>query len=175
MKTEEKEVKLRPISFTHAKYLGGIPGTKESSGALFVNSETIGVGILKPKNGVVKWSEVAGISFDSETIRKSRVGKAMLVGVFALAAKKTQDDAVVVVSLKDGNTALYEIKGARGVSVRAKMQPFFTTAGVHCLDDGVAPTTNLSVADEISKLAALRDSGIISEDEFTAHKASLLG
>lgn len=35
--------------------------------------------------------------------------------------------------------------------------------------------SSLSVADELSKLAQLRDAGILSEDEFQAQKAKLLG
>ncbi|MHB1138107.1 MAG: PH domain-containing protein [Microthrixaceae bacterium] len=37
-----------------------------------------------------------------------------------------------------------------------------------------APAAQLSVADEIAKLAALRDQGHLSDAEFEAHKASLL-
>jgi hypothetical protein len=41
----------------------------------------------------------------------------------------------------------------------------------------VAPAgpTSTSVADELTKLAALRDSGVLTEDEFAVQKARLLG
>jgi hypothetical protein len=37
------------------------------------------------------------------------------------------------------------------------------------------PTAPLSVADELTKLAQLRDAGLLSEDEFAAQRARLLG
>lgn len=37
------------------------------------------------------------------------------------------------------------------------------------------PVNNYSVADEITKLAALKDQGILTEEEFTAKKKQLLG
>jgi hypothetical protein len=40
---------------------------------------------------------------------------------------------------------------------------------------GARPAAPLSVADELGKLAALRDAGVLSEDEFAAQKAKLLG
>ena len=38
-----------------------------------------------------------------------------------------------------------------------------------------APPTSGSVADELAKLAQLRDSGVLSEEEFSSQKAKLLG
>ena len=38
-----------------------------------------------------------------------------------------------------------------------------------------ATTAGVSVADEVAKLVALRDAGALTEDEFAAQKAKLLG
>lgn len=37
------------------------------------------------------------------------------------------------------------------------------------------PVSSTSVADELTKLAKLKDAGILSEEEFNAQKAKLLG
>jgi hypothetical protein len=124
---------------------------------------------------VVKWEEMAGMSFDSGTAAKSRAGKAMLVGVFALAAKNTQNEATITVSLKDGNTTLYQVTGKSGAAVRGKIQPFLVEKGVPCLDDAGPMVTAPNTADELTKLAGLRDSGVLTEEEFAAQKARLLG
>jgi len=61
--------------------------------------------------------------------------------------------------------------------VRAKIQPFLTAAGVPCLDDepaAVSAATPMSEADELAKLANLRDTGVLSEEGFAAEKARLL-
>jgi TM2 domain-containing membrane protein YozV len=38
-----------------------------------------------------------------------------------------------------------------------------------------APVARLDVADELAKFAALRDQGVLTEQEFAAHKAKLIG
>jgi hypothetical protein len=175
------------VTFPHAKYLGGLPGDIGGYGGnLIVDSEGIGCGITNKKKGVVLWRDASGISYDSEQIHKSRVGKAMLVGVLALAAKSTQAAATITVTLKDGGAAVYQVAGKPGPAVRGRVQAIITAAGVPCLDDmpskasarsvaadqTIAP---LRVADELAKLAALRDAGALTDDEFSAQKAKLLG
>ena len=53
--------------------------------------------------------------------------------------------------------------------VRQKM------AGAHPHDSQAQPIEQVDVADQIRKLAALRDEGLISADEFEAKKKQLLG
>jgi len=166
-------------------YLGGLPGDKGGyKGNMIVTEECIGMGALHPKKSSVRWDEMAGISFDSAAMKKSRKGKAVAFGVFALAAKSTQNGAEVTILRKDGNAALYTVTGKTGVQVRAKLQPFMAEHGVPCLDDAPLATDGapaapaapaaLSTADEIAKLVALRDSGAITDEEFTAYKANLM-
>ena len=196
-----KKKRLKPVAiFQKAQYLGGLPATKPGSGNLIFTAEQVGVGVLSPKKGVVAWGTVSGISFDSNTIKKSRVGKAAMVGVFALAARKTQAAADITVLLKDGNAAMYQVPGKSGQQVRAQVNALLVEQGVKCLDDAPLPEAQpvapapapppvvaaapapappppmppVSVADEIAKLAALRDSGALTDEEFAAHKAALL-
>lgn len=174
------------VTFQHAKYLGGLPGDKGGYGGnLIVDTAGIGCGITNKKKGVVLWQDASGISYDSEQIKKSRVGKAMLVGVFALAAKGTQAAATITVTLKDGGAAVYQVDGKSGPAVRGRIQAMVSAAGIPCLDDmssepsarilaadqSAAP---LSVADELAKLAALKDAGALTDEEFSAQKAKLL-
>lgn len=167
---------IKDVTFTHAKYLGGLPGTKPATGNLTITASAIGMGTFKITKGVVNWEDAQSISFESGSAHKSRAGKALLVGVFALAAKNTQNSATITVTLKDGNAALYQIDGVNGAVVRGKIQAIFSKAGVICSDDAqpIQQASAVSVADEIGKLAALHESGAISDEEFSAHKAKLL-
>lgn len=174
------------VTFAHSKYLGGLPGDKGGYGGnLIVDSEGIGCGITNKKKGVVLWEQASGISYDSEQIKKSRVGKAMLIGVFALAAKGTQSAATVTVALKDGGAAVYQVEGKPGAAVRGRIQAIVSSAGVPCLDDmPTAPSgpslaaqpliATVSLADEIAKLAALKEAGALTDEEFADQKARLL-
>jgi hypothetical protein len=174
-----KKDKHKKIMIQKVVYLGGLPGDRGGySGNMIVTDECIGMGSLNPKKSPVRWDEMAGISFDSATMKKSRKGKAVAFGVFALAAKSTQNGAEITILRKDGNAALYTVAGKTGAQVRAKIQPFMVEHNVPCLDD-VLPVTEAapaatSTADEIAKLVALRDSGAITDEEFTAYKANLM-
>ena len=174
------------VSFPHAKYLGGLPGDKGGyKGNLIVDSEGIGCGVANKKKGVVLWPDADGISYDSELISKSRVGKAIVFGVFALAAKNTQSAATITVTLKDGGIAIYQVSGRPGAAVRGRIQSIVSAAGIPCLDDvptvasnsllgDESPRASLFVADELAKLGVLRDEGALTEQEFADQKARLI-
>ena len=171
---------MKQVNINKAKYLGGLPGDKGGyAGRFMVTDEGISVGQFKApgKGGPVKWSEMSTISFDSDSAAKSRVGKALAFGVLAFAAKNSQKTAQITVWLENGLVTLYEIEGKSGPAVRGQVQPFLSEHGIPCVDDEVQVTQSgdpASMADEIAKLVDLRDSGAITEDEFTAYKAKLL-
>jgi hypothetical protein len=182
------------VLFRNSHYLGGLPGTKQDAGNLHVSDAGIGVGGAVAKKRIVIWADMASISFDSATAAKSRVGATLAFGLLgALASKGTQDTATITVNLKDGNAAFYRVDGKSGPMVRAGFQPFLIANAVPCLDDhatpyqnpsqGVAPGQSLTaastpsplgLADELGKLAGLRDQGVLSDEEFQAMKQQLL-
>ena len=171
-------------SIGYVKYLGGLPGEKPSKvgGNLQLTDECIGIGTLKPKSAVIRWSDMAGVSFRVETVQKSRAGKVVLFGPLGLLAKNTKNQTALMVQLKDGNAALYEVDKMGAIQVRGKFQPFLSQHRIPCLDDspgaGASPPPDggpgLSIADELAKLAELKNQGVLSEEEFAAQKARLL-
>ncbi len=80
-----------------------------------------------------------------------------------------------------GKQSVDAAKDENSVLFTKKQQPAFEElqAAVEEAIQGPHPATAVpqasSTADEIGKLAALRDAGAISEEEFAAHKAKLLG
>lgn len=74
--------------------------------------------------------------------------------------KQTQDEKTVMFS-KSSNDLVAKIKGYVEGQISGASQ--------------VAPQAATSVADELRKFAALKESGAISEEEFQAQKATLLG
>jgi hypothetical protein len=116
-------------------------------------------------------------SFDSGTAAKSRAGKALLVGVFALAAKNTQKDATITVVRKDGNVAIYQITGTSGGAVRAKLQPFMVEHGVICTDDaplGAPAAAEPDPAEQLKKLNDLHQSGLLTDEEFATKRSAIV-
>lgn len=171
---------MKKVTFRNVTYLGGLPGDKGGyKGNLFADDDALGMGQFSgPKKSLVRWDDMAGISFDSGVAAKSRAGKALLVGVFALAAKNTQKDATVTVNRKDGNVAIYQITGTSGGAVRAKLQPFMVENAVPCTDDGPlpadAPTPADDPAEQLKKLADLHQSGLLTDEEFATKRAALV-
>jgi hypothetical protein len=168
----------KKVTFRKAVYLGGLPGDKGGySGNLFADDEALGMGQFSgPKKSSVRWDEMARISFDSGTASKSRAGKALLVGVFALAAKNTQKDATITVNRKDGNVAIYQLTGTSGGAVRAKLQPFLVEHGVRCTDDAPLPADAPAAdpAEQLKKLADLHQSGLLSDEEFAGKRTEII-
>lgn len=168
----------KKVTFHKAVYLGGLPGDKGGyKGNLFADDEAIGMGqFTGPKKSSVRWDEMTGISFDSGTAAKSRAGKALLVGVFALAAKNTQKDATITVTRNDGNVAIYQLTGTSGGAVRAKLQPFLVEHGVRCTDDAPLPAEAQAPdpAEQLKKLADLHQSGLLTDEEFAAKRATIV-
>jgi hypothetical protein len=103
----------RKVQFLNAKYLGRLPGSKERGGSLLVNDECLGMGRSgSPKKALVRWDEMAGISFENK-----------------------QGETAITVTRMDGNAAIYQIDGEMSGDVRLKLQSFLIDHGVKCLDD----------------------------------------
>ena len=93
------------------------------------------------------------------------------------------DRAFLAIYRNDGATAHFQIDHLSPQSLRAQLAPILFKVGVPFLDDPFftgpnaapqEPVAPASVADELAKLAELRDQGILSEDEFLAQKGRLL-
>jgi len=130
-----------------------------------------------PRRAVVPWSNVASVSMESLTEAKSRLGAVLVFGVLGLLAKGTADSTVIAVRLLDGGAVYYQAD-LNFRDFRANVTPILQSFGVTVTDEStrtpqVAPPV-VSVADELAKLAQLRDSGVLTEEEFTAQKAKLL-
>lgn len=99
-----------------------------------------------------------------------------MLGPLGFLTKTTKDQTVITVRTKAGDTVYYVINNSAPPIVRASIGPTLNAAGVPFYDEAVAAptTTPTSIADELAKLASLRDQGVLSESEFLAEKAKLL-
>jgi hypothetical protein len=79
-----------------------------------------------------------------------------MLGVLGLAAKTSGDISYLNLNMKDGRCVVYQVKNLPPQKLRAQLLPVFRQVGVH------------KAGDELTKLAGLRDQGIIDDDEFAA-------
>jgi len=163
------------VEIRNAVFLGGPTGKgKWSAGRLCFNDRGIGVRVMKSWRGFVPLEDVAGISFDSETVGRSRVLDVMTLGVLGFATKSSSTKCPVTVFLKSGGASFYRVGDRPASKVQPVVQPYLLAHGIPILDGRAAAGVAPSAADEIAKLAELHRSGALTDDEFAAHKARLL-
>ncbi len=101
------------------------------------------------------------------------------LGVFSLAAPKrtTVKEASVVIGLKNGKQVFFHTKALTEFEVHQKLAN--AVSYYHSQQAGQAsqqqPTQAGSALDELEKLAALKEKGIITQADFDAKKKQILG
>jgi Short C-terminal domain len=140
--------------------------------------------IVQPTKVILKYGKFLGSGKGEKEIRiKSITGMqikkpGLMAGYiqFAFSGGKEQNGRSVLDATKDENTIMCNSKSQYEGFLTAKelIEKYQDE-----LDKGTSSTTTVlnevSAADEIKKLAELRDSGILTEEEFSAKKKQLLG
>lgn len=122
---------------------------------------------------------IAAVEVTSEQVAKSKVGAALVFGVLGgVTAKGSMDRATLIVYVKSGEKGYFTIPQQSVASLLGTLEPWMRDRGIN-LGSPEAPavqatTTPKLIADELLKLAQLRDSGVLSEDEFLNLKARLI-
>jgi len=164
-----------------AKYLGGCPELgPPRSGLLSLTSTHVLLGTER----LLALADVAGVEIGGGLAAKSRLLPTLAFGAIgALAAKGVKDRAEIVLHLKSGDAAFFFVDSS-AVEVRASLAPLLKQIGIPFRDEwgqgamaskapavaGGSPT----IADELTKLARLFESGFLTADELAAAKAKLL-
>ena len=147
---------------------------------MWADEERIGMGTLSAKKQVVMWKDCKGVTVDGGQVAKSKVGAEIAFGIYGgLGAKGAVDRAFLTIYRKDGAAALFQIEKKSPQAVRGQLAALLAKVGVQFLDGPVQPQeqsqpSNSSIADELGKLAALKEQGILTPEEFEQQKAKLL-
>ena len=122
----------------------------------------------------VPLSEVASIDVAGGQVAVSKIPAVLMFGILGgLAAKSAKDQTTLGVKCRDGETAWYVVDQSASW-LRAKITPFLRRAGIPFHDEEPASAVP-DLGSELRDLGALRDEGLLTEDEFAAQKAKLLG
>jgi hypothetical protein len=189
---------LQKFSMSETDYLGGWSGHPKSHKKDILEFGQPGIAYKAFRTlFLIPWEQVADIEVEGADQAASRVTATRLVGmgVFALAAKKKSKSAVVIVRLKSGEEACFHTEKFLAPEVRAKLSPVIsqlhkaaaqtqTRPAAQPVQPESQPTPSpepegqpnagLFVADELIKLAQLRDVGVITEEQFTAQRDRLM-
>ena len=167
------------LIISYANYLGGLESSpKKKIGNFVINETQMGMSTFgKNFNPEILLSAIEGVSFDSESVAKSRAGKALLFGILALAAKSSKSVGQMTVHLKDGQIAAFQFDKLSGLEAKAKIMAKLSAIGIPCLDD--ASRTNApietSLISQLQGAENLLKSGALSQDEFDSLKSKILG
>lgn len=139
-----------------------------------------GTVVVTPKKVILKYKKVIGAAKGEKEIRlKSITGIQVKKpgGItngyiqFSFSGSSDQKGRSVFDAVKDENTIMITKKQYDDfVKCKELIEQY-----IDALEDGGSNSSNVSVADELKKLAELKDAGILTEDEFTSKKKQLLG
>jgi Short C-terminal domain len=161
------------------KYLGGHPQSPKarSSARLVCDEDGLSIqGTVSSKKVVaLPWSEITEIAVDGNDTIEARVTATRFVtlGIFALAApKKKGNKAAYVTCRAQSGDLVFEVPGAEPHKLSARLaEPI---ALVSQRPPEPSDDSGTLVA-QLNDLAALRESGALSLEEYAAAKAKLLG
>jgi len=168
----------RPV-FAGAEYLGGLTkGPRRSMGHLSFD-DTVSLGAAWQKVEIPV-TDIASIATTSEMVGKRKTGAVLMFGVLGLAGKGSKTEGSISISLKSGEEAYFMIPKLTNVKIKAALAGWMTKFDIPWSGErdedgdgnGGAPT---SKADELAKLAQLHAAGTLTDQEFAAAKADLLG
>jgi len=159
---------------------------KNQTGTMFAGTSGIDYKSFGGKKVHIPWNVIQDVEISTQAARRVTAARVLAVGVFALAAKK--NETYTYVHISDQNTVWsFATKSSQGNVVKV-WQPILNAwnnrEGAQAARTSPSPTPTtpppptgpaLSVADELKKLGELKDSGLLSDEEFAQQKAKLLG
>lgn len=166
-------------SVNEVQYLGGWaehPKTYTGSITKSLKLDSAGISLRGLKTiFTIPWDQVVELEVEGPEVASSRITATRLLalGPFALAARKKSKEAVLVVRTRRGDEALFHVEKVLASEMRAKLLPVISQ--VRRANPPTASAASGGVADELGKLAQLRDVGVLTSAEFDAQKGKLLG
>lgn len=173
-------------------YLGGYPLQPKPDSSIRVVLDPLGVfvvgGVRDRLLWVIAWKDVIGISVAGmmDAQRERSLARTVEFGAVGGLAGKQVKSSYLTISTAIGD-AIFHAKHDTVPELRAKYAAVLPVAErmvasrarepqVGVADSAPHPSSRAtaSLADELTKLAALRDAGVLSDEEFAAQKAKLL-
>lgn len=148
-----------------------------------VNETGIGIGAFK--RTMHSWTDISEITIDGPETSQSRVTATRLValGVFALAAKKTTSETLVIVTLRSDQVITIMFNKKTEPEVRAIFAPHLRKVAAPYekkVNENPKPPQKESFqntksrAEQLNEIRELLDRGLINENEFRDLKSEIL-
>jgi len=121
---------------------------------------------------------ISTIEVTSEQVAKSKLGAALVFGVLGgVTAKGSMDRATIIIHLKSGAAGYLAVDKKSSASVLGLITPWAREKEIGLGAPQAQPIQSAGpklIADELAKLAELRESGVLTEQEFLSLKRTLI-
>jgi hypothetical protein len=171
------ETRGQRLAFVACKYLGGYETPSKSDGILTFYENQLEYKSIFGGSFTLDKSLVSEVSVEGKNEVGSRVTvtRLLTIGIFAFAAKKktTDKEAFITIVLTDGREIVMQVSNTAPMQLKPKLSNVY--AAYNKNKSQTSSTTQVSDADELEKLAILKEKGIITDAEFKAKKKQILG
>jgi 5S rRNA maturation endonuclease (ribonuclease M5) len=178
---ELKDTRGAKLGALPVEYMGGYGDKKKAKGVLtFFEKQTEFSAALSTKF-IIPNSQIKDVVIEGkdDVNRRVTVTRLLAVGIFAFALKKKNKDqeAYITLELADGQEVILFVDNKAPMALRAKLAKVISAvkqANVSSQSQTAQSTAQSSVADELTKLASLKEQGILTQEEFDSKKKQLL-
>jgi len=176
-----KDTRGTRLGALQVEYMGGYGDKRKAKGVLtFFEKQTEFSAVMGTKFTVPN-SQIKDVVIEGkdDVNRRVTVTRLLAVGIFAFALKKKNKDqeAYITLELTDGQEVILFVDNKAPMALRAKLAKVISAvkqANVASQAQPVQQVTQSSVADELAKLASLKEQGVLSQAEFDSEKAKVL-
>jgi hypothetical protein len=169
------------LQLNNVSYLGGHPAREAETTmkcVLVVDDTAVHLRAIRELLAI-PWSEVTEVLVEGpeEAQRRLTATRALTIGIFALGAKKKTGECFLAFRTEQ-YMAQFKVEKKGAAELRAKLAPW--ASKLQPLDQPPIPaaassSAGLTVAEQLTALAALKEKNLLTEEEFNQEKQKLLG
>lgn len=173
---EARGDKLKTIGLN---YMGGYNDNRKAAGILTFYEKQTEFSSPLSTHFTIANTDITDVVIEGkdEVGRRVTVTRLLAVGIFAFALKKKtkEKEAYLTLELADGQEVVFFVDKIAPMELKTRLAQVISRVKQGAKASQTQAVTGGSVADELAKLADLRDRGILTQDEFDAKKSQLLG
>lgn len=175
---ERNEARGKMMGVVMAEYVGGYGEYRKAKGSLMFFEKQTEFSSPMSTKFTIQSKDIKNIAIEGkdEVNRRVTVTRLLAVGIFAFALKKKSKDqeAYITVELTDGQEVIFFVDNVAPMKLKTKLAGITSLVKQGQVSQQQTATGG-NVADELTKLADLKDKGILTQAEFDAKKKQLLG
>ncbi len=178
---ELKDARGARLTALPVEYMGGYGDSRKAKGILtFYEKQTEFSAVMSTKFTIPN-TQIKDVAIEGkdEVNRRVTVTRLLAVGIFAFALKKKSKDqeSYITLELTDGQEVILFVDNKAPMALRAKLAKVISAvkqASTSSQANAPQQQTQSNIADELTKLASLKNQGLLTQAEFDSEKAKLL-